>query len=124
MPTRTVSILGLIQIAALTGSYLSVNWMMRIWKKGNWDWALILETGWGKWMSFVQNWILLLLLIPIGMTVLSSTLARTHRDIAWMGPGGVGLAIVLTVAVLWFSLLTFFKAMGGPPFLIQPTRPA
>ena len=124
MPTRTISILGLIQIAALTGSYVCVNWMMRIWKRGNWDWALILDTGWGKWMSFVQNWILLLLFIPIGMAVLSSTLARTHRDIAWIGLGSVGLAVVLTLAVLLFSLLTFFKAMGGPPSLMYLSRPA
>jgi hypothetical protein len=114
MPTRAVTILCLLQVLALTGCYLCVNWLTRIAEKQP-GWEAVINTSWGAWMSFVRNWILLILLAPIGVAVLCTKLSEVYRSVVLVGAGGVRLAFLATLVVALFSLNISAMALAGPP---------
>jgi hypothetical protein len=73
-------------------------------------------TRWVAWMKAMRSWGLLLFLVPLATFYICMTLARLHRDIIFIGPDGLWLAIAVTAGVLWFSVVTMATALSGPPY--------
>ncbi len=115
MPTRVVTILSVIQTGLICACYLTVLVILRSAERWNGDITWIRSTGWYRLLSFVRYFFWLLLMIPVVMTVFCGVLARSHRDITWLGPGGIWLAVAVTVACVFFSAFTLFTAFDGPP---------
>lgn len=118
MPTRAVTVMGLIQVLALCVCYLLASAYLKSWEKqyaGTYpDW-LRTEPEY-KWLAFVHGYIFVLLLIPVAMGVACGRLTRTHRDIAMLGQDGFWLAVTLTVVTIVFAAYTIAVATGGAPY--------
>ena len=98
---------------ALMGCLLTVSWFLKTHEKllGAW----VLNTDWGWKMVNLRRWSSVLLMVPVGIAVLCAWLARTDRGIAVLGPDGVLLAIISTLAIAWYSFQVFGEAIMGPP---------
>jgi hypothetical protein len=121
MPTRAVTIMGLLQVMALLGCYLLVSGFLRTWEKGLDANGLeeLHRTGWYGRMSFVRSFTWLLFGIPLGMAILCVRLTRTHRDMALLGRDGILLAAAVTIAVVIYVTVSVVSASQGPPLRIR-----
>lgn len=115
MPPRIISVLCLIQVMALLGCLLAVSWFLKTHEKLHGVW--VLNTDWGLEMVNLRRWSSVLLMVPVGIAILCSWLARVDRDIAVLGPDGVLLAIISTLAIAWYSFVVFGRVIMGPPQL-------
>lgn len=115
MPTRTVTILCLIQVFALTACYLMAAAWLRVAEKSTHHSDWLQHTDWFSQMSFIRSFIWLLLFIPIANAVVCAKCTRTHRDMALLGQDGFWLAVVVTVVVAIYAMATILTAFQGPP---------
>jgi hypothetical protein len=107
MPTRTVTVLCLIQMLALVGAALLVAKLAHFpGGTEDFDW-----TGYnGLW--FFRRFSLLFLLIPLVVAIICARLTVTHRDIAMLGPDGFYFAVVATILVVILCLRMTSAAMS------------
>lgn len=118
MPPRVISILCLLQFLVICSAYLSCSWGLRIAEKiHSDDW--LEATGWWRMVMTVKWLILLWLMIPVSVAWCCARLSNSHRDIAWVGPDGIWLAIAITLLVGWLFGAAFFMGMF-PPERRQP----
>jgi hypothetical protein len=113
MPPRVLSILCLIQFLIIGGAYLACSWGLKAAENMySDDWYL--ETGWGKMVWLVKNFILLWLLIPVALAWVCARVSKSHRDIAWTGPDGSWLAVAVTLLVAWLFGVAFYSGLFPP----------
>jgi hypothetical protein len=113
MPTRVLSILCLLQFLVIGAAYLACSWGVKVAEqKYPDDWFM--QSGWGQMVWLVRSFILLWLLIPIAVAWVCARAAKSHRDIAWIGPDGLWLAVAVTILVAVLFGLAFYGGLFPP----------
>ena len=114
MPPRAISILCLLQVAALIGSrLLSGAWIHAVLSSppgqqykadGAWN-DLLIFSRWGIWP---------LLLLPATCMVLSARFSATHRGMALVEDWCFWIALGVTIGVTVYGIVIVNSAFIGP----------
>ncbi len=123
MPTRTVTVMCLIQVLLIVICYLAASANLRTYEKllDSHGLGILQNTRWYVWMAAVRRFVWLMLLIPVGTAVLCARLTQTYREMALLREGGFGLALLITTVIVVFAFMTAGHAFSGPGPLGSPS---
>lgn len=114
MPLKTVNIFGVLQVFALTGCYVFLNWFAKIYEKTSYGFDYYNLNGWLERMGIFKSLTLALFLIPVATAIFCMLRAKVSRGVQWLGPRTMTLLVIVTGGIWIFSAVVSLLALGGP----------
>jgi hypothetical protein len=116
MPTRAVTIMGIIQVFALCTCYLLVATVLRNVERGLHENELssLQSSNWYRSLNSFRSYFWAVLMVPVILTLVCGRLTSVFRDIALLERSGFWVAVTVTAFALIFSASTTMAAFGGP----------
>lgn len=115
MPLKTVNVLGVLQISALTACYVFLNWMAKLYEKTGSDLDYISLNEWLNKMAGFKVLTLAMLLVPVVTAGFCMVRAKVSRGVQWLGPHATMVLVIVTVGIWIFSFVLSLHALAGPP---------
>lgn len=108
MPTRSVTVMCLIQLILLLMAWVLSSKLVRVGLEHS---EAFLQSRDVSGLVHFRDFGLVALIIPVIIATVCTRLTKLHRDIAILGSDGFGLAIISTLAVAFFSSSVVIASM-------------